>query len=844
MIAKYTINFLLIFLIFNIACEKGTEKRKIKLSTESISTGANRQLTTTIHLEEKERRSIAVMFFENLTGDKSLQWLQKGLTEMLIRALSQSRSLSVLTTDRLFEILDRLGEQKIDVEMAAIVAKEANVEAILTGNITKNGDSLRINVTLREPNQGMILKEESVEGPGLEHIFGMVDQLSQRIKNDLHLTLEKAESEKGIAELSTNSLDAWRHYTTGVDLSNKLFSAEAVTEFEKAIELDSNFVAAYIKLFRTSLHAGDIQKGLTAFQKAQTKKDRATQKEFFEIKFYEAGMSNDFNKMNEVIQQWVEQFPDDRDANYNIADFQFKLKNYDQAIKYYEKVLVIDPQFKLAFNQLGYSYAFTGDFEKGIATLQKYRELAPDEPNPYDSIGELYYILGDYQRAEKYLKQALQVNDNFHASWRNLGLMSLEKGDFSKAMKMYQIFLEKASTDLIKAEAYSDLARTYWRFGKRDQAIVNYQKAFESSPYFISNVRHISEIYLEQNDSTKAQAVLVQSYEQIKNHLKTDSLKSELITNLFLLSLWYDIRVDETIDIMTEEINSAEGSTSQLRLKFLLTLIYIKKNQKEKIDQLWQGLTHIEFIEVLKAVHNIGYNNLWEHYALINRHFYQSIADGVQYYDEMIRLSQENDSKISEMIFRLFLSDIYFHAGNRVKAEAELKLVGAPAENSWLVIGPFDNTDGFQKQFPPEKEVKLSKIYRDNQQKIVWQRHADRIRDGFIDLKADFNQSNWSVAYGLIYLVSPDDKRVQLRLGTNESVKIWLNQKEIWRFNRERDAIFDDDKINVQLKAGMNQILIKVCNRLGNWGFYFRVTDETGNGASDIEFVAADAGIS
>jgi len=47
-----------------------------------------------------------------------------------------------------------------------------------------------------------------------------------------------------------------------------------------------------------------------------------------------------------------------------------------------------------------------------------------------------------------------------------------------------------------------------------------------------------------------------------------------------------------------------------------------------------------------------------------------------------------------------------------------------------------------------------------------------------------------------------------------------------WKLNEHRNAIFDDDIIRVSLKKGLNKVLIKVCNRLGDWGFYFRVTDE------------------
>jgi TolB-like protein len=107
---KIGILILIIFAINLISCNQNQEKRKIKLAEQSPVTRRNERFTSTIHLEPTLRRAIAVMFFENKTGDQNLEWLQKGITEMLIRSLSQSSSLSVMSTDRLFEILKQASE--------------------------------------------------------------------------------------------------------------------------------------------------------------------------------------------------------------------------------------------------------------------------------------------------------------------------------------------------------------------------------------------------------------------------------------------------------------------------------------------------------------------------------------------------------------------------------------------------------------------------------------------------------------------------------------------------------------------------------------------------------------
>ena len=104
--------------------------------------------------------------------------------------------------------------------------------------------------------------------------------------------------------------------------------------------------------------------------------------------------------------------------------------------------------------------------------------------------------------------------------------------------------------------------------------------------------------------------------------------------------------------------------------------------------------------------------------------------------------------------------------------------------------------------------------------------------------------SNWSVAYGWICIESPDERNVQLRVGSNDAVRVWLNDEEVWRFNQFRLAILDDNIVGVTLKKGLNSILVKVCNRVGIWGYYFRVTDKQGHGIPDIRFVSPDGAYS
>jgi TolB-like protein len=96
---------------------------------------------------EPSEPSVAVLYFDNLSGDAELEWLRKGLTDMLVTDLSQSPDLRVLSTDRLYQILadmKKLDESSTSFETVRAVAEEADADTVILGSFAKLGDTIRI----------------------------------------------------------------------------------------------------------------------------------------------------------------------------------------------------------------------------------------------------------------------------------------------------------------------------------------------------------------------------------------------------------------------------------------------------------------------------------------------------------------------------------------------------------------------------------------------------------------------------------------------------------------------------------------------------------------------------
>ena len=844
---------LILLLVAAMSCERDASQRKIRLSDESSSADVVEQISTTLHFEPGTKRSIAVMFFENRTGDKSLQWLQKGLTEMLIRSLSQSPSLNVLSIDRLFEIMERLNREgngaAVDLDMAAVVAEEANVEAVLFGQVVRRGDSLQIRVKVKDPEESGILKETSVNGEGLENLFSMVDELTSKIRSDLNVTFEKSDRSKSIAELTTNSLDAWQHYAAAIELRNQFLPMESAEELTKALAIDSNFVAANIQLYQLSKHDAHSDEPVRLIKRLKALKDKATPRERYQIDIIEAVVNNDAIALLEALQDWVKDHPDDVEANYSIGEVYSSWNNHDLALEYLHRAIDVDPKYKLAYNRLGYEYAGIGDYDKSLEYLNKYRSLAPEEHNPYDSLGDIYFRMGDYKRAEKNFKKALDIKADYYASRLNLIYLTIQKGQFDKAMKMIE---KNEAAFSVKGTGHklSILGMLHHRQGEIDAAIQYYSAALEENPYALINADLLYDIYTQRGEKETGVALMAKTYKRIREDLNDPILKYKSLFSLGWISITWGVQIDDSKTIIESEVDTLNKSdvasvkkSNLISLKFLLTLLNIEKGQYFEAAELWPD-EQIFSEELWNVFANINAHSLddWKSFVKLNRAFQDSLEAGVAFYRPLIEFAAENDIKSMEMMFRLMLSHLYDQNGALEKVNKQLQAVGAPNEKLWMIAGPFRNVDGFRKKFKPEKGIRIRENYSDGDRSISWIHANDGKEDGFIDFRTIYApNSNWSVAYALIYVDSKIEQDAELRFGTDDEGKIWFNDELVWRLNEGGPAVFDDYRLKVTLKRGVNTLLIKVCNNPGDWGFFFRITDENGDGLRDIHYFSAES---
>lgn len=145
----------------------------------------------------------------------------------------------------------------------------------------------------------------------------------------------------------------------------------------------------------------------------------------------------------------------------------------------------------------------------------------------------------------------------------------------------------------------------------------------------------------------------------------------------------------------------------------------------------------------------------------------------------------------------------------------------------WNIIGPFDapDMDYLQTAYPPESEIDLEKKYHGKGDMEVGWRIIQAEESGYVPLEELLKPNEQAIAYAFVYVFSPDQRPSKIMLGSDDGVRVWLNDILVHSNPAYRGASPDQDRIDVELKKGWNKLLVKVLQGSGGWGFYLRFVD-------------------
>lgn len=155
----------------------------------------------------------------------------------------------------------------------------------------------------------------------------------------------------------------------------------------------------------------------------------------------------------------------------------------------------------------------------------------------------------------------------------------------------------------------------------------------------------------------------------------------------------------------------------------------------------------------------------------------------------------------------------------------------------WQLIGPFDNTDkkGFDVAYPPEMKIDLTAKYPGKTGEVAWERYTTEDEYGVLNIAKKTAPHKGAVTYGYTTFTTDKPRSIEIRLGTPNAWKLWVNGELVFaRDEYHRGTQLDQYKVRAKLKSGTNAILMKVCQNeqteewAQDWKYQLRICDSAG----------------
>jgi serine/threonine protein kinase/tetratricopeptide (TPR) repeat protein len=395
-------------------------------------------------------KSIAVLYFSNLSQDQSLNWLNNGLTDMLTTNLAQVKGLDVLSTERVMGAVQRASKdgKSMDPAQAQSVARDAGADAYITGALLKIGPTqLRLDVRAQDTGTGQILFSDKLEGQDVQSIFGMVDRLTASIAGSFLPASEVPQKAPEIEQASTSNVEAYRHYQLGVDYGRRYLTSEAIREFEEAVRLDPQFALAELRLSDQYRLEGDLRRSNELAIQVSQNQSRLPRYEQLTLQVLKATRSEDPEAQLTARQQLVSEFPRQSLDRGVLAIILGAFGKGEQAREVVQQGLVLDPKNEDLLNIESYRQATEGDSNGALATNDSYIAIRPGDPNPLDTRGDILFMAGRDDEAVATYRKVLELKPDFsdYGEYLKLAIVYTDQKKPDMANAAFQQFAHRAS---------------------------------------------------------------------------------------------------------------------------------------------------------------------------------------------------------------------------------------------------------------------------------------------------------------------------------------------------------------------------------------------------------------
>jgi serine/threonine protein kinase/tetratricopeptide (TPR) repeat protein len=481
--------------------------------------------------------SLAILPFQNASGDSKLDWLGSSLADMLSTDVGQSARLRTVSSANLHQIFSDLrisSGTALDPATIRRVADFSNADRVVWGQYARFGDQIRIDATLLDIKSGGTVPLK-IDVPSEKEIPGAVDRLAESIRQKLALPDDVLKELKASSfQPSSKSIDALRDYNQGIESQRDGRNLEAQKHFENATKEDPAFALAFSRLAQTYGSLGYDSEAEQSAKRAVALNQDLPAAEKYLISAIELQVIKNYPEAINAYENLAKVMPGSSDVQSALAGLYQDSGDLVKARDYYQRLLSSNPKDVAATLNLGrieiksgnpqgsfdplnraYSLAIQVDNEEQKATslhlmavayrmLNKPQEVLQNEQQAlkiWREIGQkrgLAFSLNEMAKAQTSLGDNKDALSNFQEALQirrgigdkrglgdtliDMGNFSDDRGDHDEALKMYKEALQierDIGNESLQAICLNNIGAAYFEKAQYEDARTYYQQALQ-----------------------------------------------------------------------------------------------------------------------------------------------------------------------------------------------------------------------------------------------------------------------------------------------------------------------------------------------------------------------------
>jgi adenylate cyclase len=363
-----------------------------------------------------EKPSIAVLPFNNLSGDPTQDYIADGISENIISALSKISEMLVIARNSTFTYKGK----PVKVQQ---VSEELGVRYVLEGSAQKIGNRIRITAQLIDATKGHHLWSEKYDRD-IKDLFVLQDEITLKIIRDMQVQLTEGE-QASVTGKGTENLDAYLKANQAHEQfyqMNKDGSMKAKELAKEAIALDPNYAFPYATL--ANAHMLDVWFKFSASSKesmrlAAQAAQKALALDDSDPRVYHALsnlyiMQRQYEKAIAAAERRLELSPSGAKAYQSMAVALRFAGRFSEAIPFVEQAIRLDPYPPaVTFRHLGSCYRNVGRYEEAITAYKKALQKNPDDIFTHINLAVTYVKLGREEEARAETKEVIRIHPKF-----------------------------------------------------------------------------------------------------------------------------------------------------------------------------------------------------------------------------------------------------------------------------------------------------------------------------------------------------------------------------------------------------------------------------------------------